>query len=73
MNMNSMAKIRIDDNTTADEVRRQLSDFSWFSKVEASTLENQLKSDNCRLTSSAVVLSPMRIFAMEFIFIESQS
>jgi hypothetical protein len=32
-----MAKIRIDDNTTADEVRRQLSDFSWFSKVEAST------------------------------------
>jgi hypothetical protein len=39
MNMNSMAKIRIGDNTTADEVRRQLSDFSWFSKVEASTEE----------------------------------
>jgi hypothetical protein len=37
MNMNSMAKIRIGDNTTTDEVRRQLSDFSRFSKVEAST------------------------------------
>lgn len=37
MNMTSMDKIRIGDNTTADEVRRQLSDFSWFSAVEAST------------------------------------
>jgi hypothetical protein len=39
MNMNSMVKIRIGDNTTTDEVRRQLSDFSRFSKVEASTEE----------------------------------
>jgi len=38
--MTSTDKIRIGQNTNADEVRRQLSNFSWFSKVEASTEEN---------------------------------
>ncbi len=31
-----MAEIRIQATTSTDEVRRQLSDFSWFSRVEAS-------------------------------------